>query len=546
VNATTLDKYRLVAKLAEGGMGEIVLASLATSTGFEKLFVIKRLRSHLKKNRHATNRFLQEARIAARLSHANVLQVHDLIEADDEYALVMEYLEGLPLNALMAAARAADQAIDVRIVGSVLQQACEGLFYAHTYSRMDGTREGIIHRDVSPHNLFLTKSGLVKVLDFGVAKLTREREDWDREVTPAGQVVGKFAYMSPEQIEGKTLGPATDVYALGAVLYEMLTLDSFAAAGDEAAARVGPIHAGLAQVVARATAGSPDDRFASAREMGQAILEALRDEGGLLPQSQLAIWMQEHYANELIRQQTKLAHLLKGGRAAHVPSLTEMSTLHSSGLTAYTVTRTIEDPPVEAAGDAAAPSQDTISLPFAPPEHSAAAASAKAPGSPRNRWGFVALGIAIAAALGAIAMPLLSREDAAAAQVPTQRAAAAFDAQRPLPPTGAIDAGPASRVRGQIDAAAPPVDSGPPAPPRKRRKKPTPAPERGVGYLTIDSFPFAEIYLRDKRLGTTPLFRVELPAGRHRIKAILQSGKSRHLKIHIRPGKETRPRRLIW
>ena len=212
-----LGRYELVAELGRGGMAELFLGRLHGAGGFAKLVAIKRILPHLAEDRQFTEMFLTESRIAAQLSHPNVCQVFELGEEAGAPFLVMEYLEGVSWDHLCAALPAMAPARLARIVAGVLGQAAEGLHYAHTLRGSDGTSTPVIHRDVSPQNLFLTVDGVCKVLDFGVAKMMT-----DGPRTRSGVVKGKLPYMSPEQIRGEPLDARADVFALGVVAWEAL------------------------------------------------------------------------------------------------------------------------------------------------------------------------------------------------------------------------------------------------------------------------------------------------------------------------------------
>jgi len=193
-------------------MAEIFLARLHGDGGFEKLVCIKRILPHLAKDPQFVAMFLDEARVAARISHPNVCQVFELGEWHQQYFIAMEYLEGVPLSCF----RRADYyplPPDPRLVAGFGVQACEGLHHAHQLKRADGQQLGVVHRDISPQNLFVTVDGIVKVLDFGIAKVT------DASIkTSTGATKGTYAYMAPEQLRGESIDRRTDVFAMRIVL----------------------------------------------------------------------------------------------------------------------------------------------------------------------------------------------------------------------------------------------------------------------------------------------------------------------------------------
>ena len=178
-------------------MAEIFLARLLSDGGFEKLVCIKRILPHLAKDPQFVAMFLDEARVVARISHPNVCQVFELGEIDGQYYIAMEYLAGVPLSVF----RRADYypiAADPRLVAAFGVQACDGLHHAHQLKGPNGQELGVVHRDISAQNLFVTIDGIVKVLDFGIAKVQ------DQPVrTSTGAVKGTYAYMAPEQLRGE-------------------------------------------------------------------------------------------------------------------------------------------------------------------------------------------------------------------------------------------------------------------------------------------------------------------------------------------------------
>jgi eukaryotic-like serine/threonine-protein kinase len=216
---TQLGKYQLVSKLATGGMAEVYLSRAAGPGDFEKTLVLKRILPHLAEDPAFVQMFLSEARLAARLDHPNIVQIFDFGQQDGTYYLAMEYIDGLNLRVLLKQAQLLGLALPPASCARILTGACEGLAYAH--DRADTTTGeplNLIHRDISPDNLLLSRQGTVKVVDFGIAKVADQGHR-----TQTGVVKGKLAYMAPEQLQGKTLDRRVDVYALGVVFYELLT-----------------------------------------------------------------------------------------------------------------------------------------------------------------------------------------------------------------------------------------------------------------------------------------------------------------------------------
>ncbi|MBZ0232632.1 MAG: serine/threonine protein kinase, partial [Deltaproteobacteria bacterium] len=276
-------RYRLCGRLAAGGMAEVWAAQLLAPGGFVKPMVIKRVLPELAENQSFMKMLMTEARVAARLSHANVCSVFELGEVDGEYYIAMEYLRGAPLSHLLKSGGALTPDLAVAMVA----QACDGLHYAHEQRDQGGNLLGLVHRDVSPHNLFVTVDGVVKVLDFGIAKV----DDGISERTEEGKVKGKLTYMSPEQLAADSLDRRTDVWALGVVLWELLTgkrlfggggpadtVDGIRNAKVPKLAALGAEHARLDAVIAHALRVDRAQRFATAAELRRALLEAIQPE----------------------------------------------------------------------------------------------------------------------------------------------------------------------------------------------------------------------------------------------------------------------------
>ena len=210
--------YTIVGELATGGMAELFLARRVGPEGFARSVVVKRILPHLAKSDEFVRMFLDEARIAAGIRHPNVVSVEELGRDGDSLFMVMEYLSGESLHALIAELARRNRHLDPALAAHVVAEACAGLHAAHEMTDDSGRPLEVVHRDVSPQNLFITYDGSVKVLDFGIAKaadrLTR---------TETGYFKGKFAYMAPEQIKEQPVDRRADVFALGVVLFEALT-----------------------------------------------------------------------------------------------------------------------------------------------------------------------------------------------------------------------------------------------------------------------------------------------------------------------------------
>ncbi len=216
--AVAFGRYELLRKIASGGMGQVYLARTSSSQGFEKLVVIKRILPHLVEDEEFLTMFLDEARLSARLNHPNLVQIFELGEANHSHYLAMEYVPGEDLRRLETAARKRRQLLPVGLVCRIIADAAAGLDYAHKVKDAQGKPLGLVHRDVSPQNILVGFDGGVKLIDFGVAKAAGRVQH-----TATGILKGKYPYMSPEQVEGRSIDLRSDLFALGIVFWEALT-----------------------------------------------------------------------------------------------------------------------------------------------------------------------------------------------------------------------------------------------------------------------------------------------------------------------------------
>ncbi|HEY4188128.1 MAG TPA: serine/threonine-protein kinase [Polyangia bacterium] len=279
-------QYELLERIAVGGMAEVYRGRVAGAEGFEKLVAIKRVLPEFARDERFISMLLTEARIHSALSHRNIVQIHDLgISEDGEYFIVLEYVEGHDLRAVMEAATALGVQIPDSLALHIADELAQALHFAHELKDADGHPLGIVHRDVSPSNVLLSNSGEVKLSDFGIAKRQHDH-------SVVGALKGNLVYMSPEQARKATVDRRTDVFSLGAVLFEMVTgqklrditneVDGWrdVASGAIPSARDArpDIPEAFNALLARALAPDPADRFLDAASFGAAIRE-LRREG---------------------------------------------------------------------------------------------------------------------------------------------------------------------------------------------------------------------------------------------------------------------------
>jgi serine/threonine protein kinase len=272
------DKYQIVAQLGRGGMADVFLAATVGPGDFSKLLVIKMLRRRLAQSPNFVAMFRDEARLSAQLNHPNVIQIYEVGEDEGCPFIAMEYLEGQPLHRIPAGLRGLQ---DIGMALRIAIDALAGLHYAHELRDFEGFPLNVIHRDITPHNIFVGYEGQVKIVDFGIAKASGRSAQ-----TEAGVVKGKIAYMAPEQAQGEPVARTADVFSMGVVLWELLAgrrlwegLTDSAILARVAEGKILDLQAvrpelpdSLVRHVMRALAHDPDDRPESAAEF-QRVLE---------------------------------------------------------------------------------------------------------------------------------------------------------------------------------------------------------------------------------------------------------------------------------
>ncbi|MEJ7733097.1 MAG: serine/threonine-protein kinase [Polyangiaceae bacterium] len=286
-------RYELVARIAAGGMATVYVGRHRGAAGFWRLCAIKRAHPHLVEDGELRRGLVAEARLASRIQHPNVVSVSDVEELEGELLLVMDYVEGATLGELLRQAADAGRRVSPRCVVRIVLDACAGLGAAHGLAGDDGAPLGLVHRDVSPQNVLVGTDGRARVLDFGIAKVDDAGEAAARTAT--GLLKGKVGYMSPEYLQGRPVDARSDLFALGAVLWEALagerlfrgdnhleTMMQVRNAPAPPASRVAPgIGGAVDAVLARALEKSPARRWASMGDMA-AALEAAARGGDLL------------------------------------------------------------------------------------------------------------------------------------------------------------------------------------------------------------------------------------------------------------------------
>ena len=281
-------RYRVIERLASGGMAEVFIAESAGIEGFKKRVAIKRVLPHLSEKKAFIAMFLDEARLSAHLSHSCVAQVFDIGVGDNAYFIVMEYVDGADLKGVIEHLRKTGTPFPMEPAVFIASKLCEGLSYAHELTNTENEPLHVVHRDMSPPNVLITKYGEVKIVDFGLAKATSQLQK-----SESGIIKGKFSYLSPEAALGQDVDARTDIFAVGIILWEMLSgRRLFTGDTDFATVKLVqkaeipsislinkdvPIE--LERIIARSLAREPQKRYQTARDLGRDLISFLYKNG---------------------------------------------------------------------------------------------------------------------------------------------------------------------------------------------------------------------------------------------------------------------------
>ncbi|MFT7622365.1 MAG: serine/threonine protein kinase, partial [Myxococcota bacterium] len=312
-------RYRLEKKLASGGMGEVFLARMQGPAGFEKKVVIKRILPHLAENEQFVERFLDEGRLVVQLSHSNIVQIVDMGVHQQHYYLAMEWVDGLDVRDLLKKLAENRVRMPPSLVVFVIGELARGLSYAHSRADDDGVNLGIIHRDVSPSNLMISREGEVKLLDFGIAKAASHMAH-----SVSGSLHGKFLYMSPEQAAARALDQRSDLFSLGICAYEMLTGHRPFQGANEIgtlelirageyipiADRCPDCPEGIGTIIDRCLRIEAEHRFATASDLNQAALAWLVESKSVVSATDLAAFVKPWIKPRTPTQQVSLDEAL--------------------------------------------------------------------------------------------------------------------------------------------------------------------------------------------------------------------------------------------
>ena len=557
-----IGKYEILTQLTSGGMAELFLGYTAGPGGFRKYVVVKRILPDAKDNEQFVKMFLDEARITAAFNHPNIGQVFDLGEDGAGLYLAMEFIAGQNLNQVTGACAKKRAVLPIGLSASVVHDLALALHYAHTFRDPAGKSFPVIHRDVAQKNVMLTYSGVVKLLDFGIAKA---RGSLGR--TSVGTVKGTTGYMSPEQVRGEELDGRSDVFSLGVVLWEMTTgrrlfsgdteIDEMkqilSAPIPRPSELVTVIPETLSDITLRALSRERSDRFPTAKDLARAMQLACPEL--LFDQDQRCTFMAEMFEEKVAATQALLESA--GGEMEKSAVLNAVSLLRDDSGAAFPEVNAKAPAPKgrkRAAHVAPAKRRAThdeleakvaeqavaIAMltgpeqPRVPKTNPEAAAS---PAEPENhtRGNLVLLAIAVLTALGGFAIYkfIWSVQEAAPVE--------AYNGDVPLP--GVQDPSPIKPPPGfgGGPAAAEDPKTGPaPTPGKTAPADPTPArPVAKGGTVTLAIFPEATVSRGRTTLGKTPLFNVSLPAGTHMLTVVGDDKVKRALSVQVVAGKNT-------
>ncbi len=316
--ARFLGRYELLEALGEGGMGAVWLARLSGTAGFEKLCIVKTVLPAIAKDPQFVSRFTHEGRVLTQLQHSNIAQVLDMGEAEGSLYIALEYVPGLDVSKLQRASSGAGQRLPIEVSTFIIQQAAEGLGFAHRKTLPDGTALNIVHRDVSPQNIMVSWDGEVKVIDFGIA-----RSEARSHSTAQASVMGKLGYMAPEQARGEALDHRADQYALGVMLWELLANQPLVPRGTVTEMVVAMAHpkvrplvplmpevpADLEAVVLKALSADPANRYETTDDFARALMDSLARRAGIPTRRQIGDFVKQWGQTQFAEQQALLTRI---------------------------------------------------------------------------------------------------------------------------------------------------------------------------------------------------------------------------------------------
>ena len=319
---TKFGKYLLLERIAVGGMAEVFVAKAFGVEGFERLLAIKKILPTMGEDAEFISMFVDEARIAVQLSHANIVQVMELGKHDENLYIAMEYISGRDLRQMIDRFRKQKQPMPIPQACLMVAEVCEALDYAHRKRDASGRPLGIVHRDVSPQNVLVSFEGETKLIDFGIAKAGSRLQK-----TQAGILKGKFSYMSPEQVKGLPIDGRSDIFAAGILLWELICGEKLFT-GDSDFAILEKVHQGLVpaprsvtracpegleKVILKALATEPTQRYQTASELHDDLMRFTMVGDVVYGSRLLAEWLREEFAQDWEKEQARLRGWLEIG-----------------------------------------------------------------------------------------------------------------------------------------------------------------------------------------------------------------------------------------
>ncbi len=332
--ATPFGKYVLLERVSVGGMAEVFKAKAFGVEGFEKILAIKRILPSMAEDADFIEMFIDEAKICGQLNHANICQIYELGRVNDSHFIAMEYVWGKDVLQMQNRFRKMRQKMTPEMAAYITCRICEGLDYAHKKKDAVGKSLGIIHRDISPQNILVSYEGELKVIDFGIAKAASRSSK-----TQAGVLKGKFGYMSPEQVRGLPLDRRSDVFAIGTILYELLTAERLFHGDSDfetlekvrnvdvpPVSQVNPgVPKSLEKIIMRALSKDTETRYQWASEMAEDLNSFLLGHDPAFSAQSLSQWMREQFAVEMRRERLVLDEQQKVTRELLAAASPEMS-----------------------------------------------------------------------------------------------------------------------------------------------------------------------------------------------------------------------------
>ncbi len=585
-----LGPYRLLRPISGGGMARVYEGRLDSMAGVTKQVAVKVIHPDFANESSFQELFFTEARISALLEHTNLVRIQQLNQEGELYYMVMEFIDGITFRKIISACRRQRIQLPVEFIAELGRQVCEGLHYAHSLMDSAGAPLNLVHRDIKPSNLMLNTHGVAKVLDFGISSANGTPDT-------AGGVKGTWGYMSLEQANGRTVGSASDMFGLGAVLYELAAGEPVFADRDPAALRrclmddtaaqhaaeLGGVYGELGAVLVRSLQRDPDARHRSAAAFGRALSSLVQDPVGV--------------REGLIRLvQDVRAH--DNGAAPMPPaasgdSVRSVSTLSRASLPARGSPRISQTLPV-AVGDAHGLRASPRPAPAAPPPHGATFLAVGLLALALSVLGFAAWQLFFGAPPRPSSGAVVPRTEGVAAAPSSPVSVGTAPSAPPSPPVAPAPASAPSSSSGSagpqaiaVTAAPSPVPAAVPgalrpvpaisdrdeppvriplavAPPESTAPAPAAVPVAPVvvplvappaigvvtvserkepGLLTISSMPRAQVMVDGHYVRYTPVYQHTVAAGSHAILLVTEDGRRKSFKVDVAPGTETR---RIW